>query len=192
MSIIEQIGMAIALAMDAFAVAVCKGLCMRKINYRQTAAIGVSFGFFQGFMPFLGWLLGKTFKDYITAYDHWIAFILLAFLGGKMIFSAIKGVDEEENLCRSLRLGELLLLSLATSIDALAIGITFAVIEPFGGILFSVLSIAVITCVISIAGVFIGNRFGSKYKEKAEVFGGVILILIGFKILLSHLGVIDL
>ena len=173
----------VGLAMDAFAVSICKGLGMRKVNGKQALVIGLFFGGFQALMPMIGWLLGRQFEQYIVSIDHWIAFVLLAFIGGKMIAEARK-----PEMDQPLDLKELLVMAVATSIDALAVGITFAFLDyPVGE---AVLIIGVTTFFISVAGVYIGNFFGNKYQKKAEMAGGVILVLIGFKILLEHLGIL--
>lgn len=185
MGILELSLIGIGLAMDAFAVSICKGLNMRKINYVYGIITALFFGVFQAVMPLIGFFLGRQFSTYITTVDHWITFILLAFIGGKMIYEAL-GADEGCETCGSgIDIKELFLLAIATSIDALAVGVTFAFLDV--SIFSSVLLIGVITFVISFIGVIIGNIFGSKYKEKAEIFGGVILILIGLKILLEAL-----
>lgn len=176
----------IGLAMDAFAVSICKGLNMQKINYQTTFLIGIFFGGFQALMPILGWLLGKQFEQDIISVDHWIAFGLLAFIGGKMIAEACQTEKEEELPTAKNELQEIIILAIATSIDALAVGITFAFLKT--NIMEAVTIIGVITFFMSIIGVLIGNRFGAKYKNKAEFAGGVILVLIGTKILLEHLG----
>ncbi|MBU3804888.1 MAG: manganese efflux pump MntP family protein [Candidatus Cellulosilyticum pullistercoris] len=189
MGIIELILIAIGLSMDAFAVAVCKGLCMRKINYKHTLIIALFFGGFQAIMPLIGWVLGKQFEQYITSVDHWIAFGLLVLIGGKMIWEVFKG-EEEEAACsyvEKLDLKELFILAIATSIDALAVGITFAFLKV--NIWMPISLIGVTTFGLSMVGVIIGNKFGEKYKSKAELAGGIILILIGFRILLEHLGI---
>lgn len=193
MSFVELFLIAVGLAMDAFAVSICKGLQMKKINYRHGAVIALFFGVFQGVMPLLGWFLGSSFGSYITRADHWVAFVLLAFIGGKMIYEALHGDDDEEMSegGDTLDIKELLILSVATSIDALAVGITFALL-PDTNIWVSITAIAVVTFVLSLVGVVIGNRFGTKYKNKAELFGGVILVLIGLKILLEHLGILSI
>lgn len=190
MGIIELVVVAVGLAMDAFAVAVCKGLASPKINYRQTGLIALFFGGFQALMPVIGWALGKQFEKYITNIDHWIAFVLLAFIGGKMIWEAAKGGDEPEEDCGcgKMDLRELTVLSIATSIDALAVGITFAFLKT--DIVLSATLIGVITAALSALGVFIGNRFGARFKKKAEIAGGAVLVIIGLKILLEHLGII--
>lgn len=182
---------AVGLSMDAFAVAVCKGLCMPKINRTYTFLIGLFFGGFQALMPLIGWILGKQFESYITDYDHWIAFVLLALIGGNMVYEAVKNEDDEE-ACPVIRVNfkELFLLAVATSIDALAVGVTFAFLKA--NIWISILLIGCITFIISIAGVLIGHKFGIKFKQKAELAGGIILIMIGLKILLEHLGVLNL
>jgi len=189
MGFIELFLIAISLSMDAFAVAICKGLNMRKLNYTHTFIIATFFGGFQGLMPLIGWFLGKQFAQYITNFDHWIAFILLAFIGGQMIHEALKKDNEKCDINENLNIKELFILAIATSIDALAVGITFALI-PNTNILTSITLIGIITFVLSIIGVFIGNKFGSKFKSKAELAGGIILILIGSKILFEHLGFI--
>ncbi|MDO4945434.1 MAG: manganese efflux pump MntP family protein [Ruminococcus sp.] len=190
MGFIELFLIGVGLSMDAFAVSVCKGLNMQKINMRHAVVIGLFFGGFQALMPFVGWALGKQFEQYITAVDHWIAFALLAFIGGKMVYEAIKGGDDDEKIHDGdkLDIKELFLLAVATSIDALAVGITFAFLQV--SILPSITVIGVTTFAFSVGGVAIGNRFGAKYKNKAELAGGIILILIGLKILLEGVGVI--
>lgn len=187
---IELLLMGIGLAMDAFAVSVCKGLGMSKVNRKQAVTIGLFFGGFQALMPFIGWVLGKQFEKYITSVDHWIAFILLGFIGGKMMVEALKPEPEEtvEKLDVPLDLKEMFVLAVATSIDALAVGITFAFLGT--PIVEAITIIGVTTFVISIGGVYIGNFFGSKYKNRAEFVGGLILVLLGLKILLEHLGIL--
>lgn len=187
---IELLLMGIGLAMDAFAVSVCKGLGMSKVNKKQAVTIGLFFGGFQALMPFIGWVLGKQFEKYITSVDHWIAFILLGFIGGKMMVEALKSEPEEtvEKLDVPLDLKEMFVLAVATSIDALAVGITFAFLGT--PIVEAITIIGVTTFVISIGGVYIGNFFGSKYKNRAEFVGGLILVLLGLKILLEHLGIL--
>ena len=192
MGFLELFLIGIGLSMDAFAVAVCKGLNMRKINYRRAVIIGVFFGGFQGLMPFIGWVIGSRFEQYITSIDHWIAFGLLAFIGGKMLYDTLSEKDDCKNGCpieEKFDYKELLLMAIATSIDALAVGITFAFLKVNIGAV--VATIGITTFVLSIIGVIIGNKFGSIYKRKAESAGGTVLILIGFKILLEHLGIIN-
>ena len=193
MSLIELLLTAVGLSMDAFAVAICKGLNMCKINYKRAVIIGVFFGGFQAFMPFAGWFVGARFENYIKSFDHWIAFGLLAFIGGKMLFDAI--FEKDDDCCaieEKFDYKELLLMAIATSIDAFAVGITFAVLgmnifQSLG----AVAIIGIITFALSVVGVIVGNKFGSVYKRKAEIAGGVVLVLIGVKILLEHLGVIN-
>lgn len=188
MSFAELLLIAVGLSMDAFAVAVCRGLEMRKINYRQALLIALFFGGFQALMPAVGYLLGAGFAQYINNFDHWIAFVLLAFIGGKMIWEALHEGEEEH--AEALNLKMLLMMAVATSIDALAVGITFAFLKV--DILSSAALIGVTTFILSFAGVCVGNRFGARYKKKAEVIGGVVLILIGLKILMEHLGILVL
>lgn len=192
MGVAELILIAAGLSMDAFAVAVCKGLNMTKLNYRHAFVIALFFGVFQALMPLIGWFLGTQLADYITAVDHWVAFALLAFIGGRMIAEAMKPDDGRENCpaTKGLDIKELFILAIATSIDALAVGITFALL-PDTSIVLSVSLVGAITFVLSFLGVAIGNRFGAKYEKKAELAGGVILVLIGLKILLEHLGVLS-
>lgn len=187
MSWLEFLLIGIGLSMDAFAASVCKGLGMQRVRRRDVLLIGGLFGGFQALMPLLGWLLGRQFEQYITRFDHWIAFGLLAFIGGKMIWDALHGEDEEEAGEASLKLKELLTLAVATSIDALAVGISFAFLEVdiFKGI--SIIGLT--TFALSVAGVYIGHTFGKKYQKRAVLAGGIILVLIGLKILLEHLGV---
>ena len=184
MSIIEIALIGVGLAMDAFAVSICKGLAMRRMNYKKAIIIAAFFGVFQALMPALGYVLGTTFANKIAAIDHWIAFILLALIGANMIKEALSSDDDE---CQddSLRLGDLIMLSIATSIDALAVGITFAFFNV--SLLLSVSMIGIITFIICVIGVKVGNVFGEKYKSKAELAGGLILIVIGAKILIDHL-----
>lgn len=184
MSIIEIALIGVGLAMDAFAVSICKGLAMRRMNYKKAIIIAAFFGVFQALMPALGYVLGTTFANKIAAIDHWIAFILLALIGANMIKEALSSDDDE---CQddSLRLGDLIMLSIATSIDALAVGITFAFFNV--SLLLSVSMIGIITFIICVIGVKVGNVFGEKYKSKAELAGGLILIVMGAKILIDHL-----
>ena len=192
MNIIEIVILAAALSMDAFAVSICKGLSVCRVQLKHMFICGIYFGFFQALMPTIGWLLGTRFSMYITEFDHWIAFILLGFIGGKMIYECI--TDKEDQSCKIeniLDIKEIIILAVATSIDALAAGITLALF-PEMNILLSVSLIGVITFFICFAGVIIGNKFGIKYKSKAEFAGGLVLILLGIKILLEHLGIISL
>lgn len=182
--------MGVGLAMDAFAVSICKGLSMKKVNKKQCLVIGLFFGGFQALMPFIGYVLGSQFQKYITSIDHWIAFILLGLIGGKMIIEAVREKDEPveiEQMDAPLDIKELFILAIATSIDALAVGITFAFLDT--PILEAVSIIGITTFIISVLGVYVGNFFGNKYKSKAEFAGGLILVLLGIKILLEHLGI---
>ena len=170
--------------MDAFAVSVCKGLAMPKCTFKKAAIVGLWFGGFQALMPAIGYILGAQFQETIASIDHWIAFVLLALIGGNMIHEALDNDEEEADA--SLYVKTMFLLAVATSIDALAIGITFAFLKV--NIIPAVCFIGIVTFIISFAGVKIGNVFGARYKNKAEIVGGVILILLGLKILLEHLG----
>lgn len=173
--------------MDAFAVSVCKGLAMKKCTWGKSVIVGLWFGIFQAGMPLIGYGLGVQFKDVITSIDHWIAFILLGIIGGNMVREALKPECPCEEADEALDIRTMFALAVATSIDALAIGVTFAFLRV--DIVPAVGFIGIITFAISMAGVKIGNIFGSKYKNKAELAGGVILILLGTKILLEHLGI---
>ncbi len=188
MSFPELLILAVGLAMDAFAVAVCKGLSLRTLKLQQALLVGVWFGLFQALMPALGWLLGSAFSGLVQSVDHWMAFVLLSIIGGNMIREGLQGDDE--NCDPSLSFGVMLLLAVATSIDALAVGITFAFLNV--SILLAVALIGVVTFTISAVGVKMGNLFGARYKSKAEFFGGAVLILIGLKILLEHLGILSI
>ncbi len=187
----ELVLVAVSLSMDAFAVSVCKGLSMRKLNLGRAAIIALFFGGFQALMPLIGWALGRQFEQYITAFDHWIAFGLLALIGGKMIWETIKGGDDEADSCDDrLNIKEMLGLAVATSIDALAVGVTFAFLSV--SIVPSVSLIGAMTFALSLVGVLIGRIFGSKLMRGAQIAGGTVLVLIGLKILLEHLGVLVL
>ena len=187
MGIAELILTSVGLAMDAFAAAVCKGLSMKKFNIKYAVIIALFFGLFQGLMPLCGWALGIGFSDYITAFDHWIAFVLLAFIGGKMLKDSREESCEISAKTNVLDIKELVVLSFATSIDAMAVGVSLAFLPGKISIVSSVSVIAVITFVISFLGTLIGNRFGCKYKSKAEFAGGAILVIMGIKILIEHL-----
>lgn len=186
MDLLTLFTLAVGLSMDAFAVAVCKGLAMRKLTMKNAVIVGAWFGGFQALMPAIGYGLGVQFKDKITAIDHWIAFVLLGLIGLNMIKEALSKEEEEAN--DSLAVKEMLVLAIATSIDALAVGITFAFLSV--NITAAVSFIGVITFFLSTLGVKVGNVFGTKYKSKAEFAGGVILILLGLKILLEHTGIL--
>lgn len=190
MGILELFLIGVGLSMDAFAVAICQGLCMPKINWRHAGIIALFFGGFQALMPFTGWLLGSQFAGYIQSFDHWVAFILLALIGGNMVREAL-APEEEAVACAvttKLDYKQLLLMAVATSIDALAVGVTFAFFEV--SIIPAISVIGCTTFCISLAGVAVGNFFGARYKKRAEVTGGIILILLGIKILLEHLGIL--
>ena len=187
MGLIELFLIAVGLSMDAFAVAVCKGLAMPKCTFKKAAIVGLWFGGFQALMPAIGYVLGAQFQEAIASIDHWIAFVLLALIGGNMIHEALDNDEEEADA--SLNVKTMVLLAVATSIDALAIGITFAFLKV--NIIPAVCFIGIVTFIISFAGVKIGNVFGARYKNKAEIVGGIILILLGLKILLEHLGFLE-
>jgi len=190
MSVVELFILAVGLSMDAFAVAICKGLCMRKVTIKKAGIVGLYFGIFQAGMPLIGYILGSQFSDKISSIDHWIAFILLSLIGISMIKEALE--KNEENECSieeaELSFKNMSILAIATSIDALAVGVTFAFLKV--NIVPAVSFIGVTTLILSMIGVKIGNIFGVKYKSKAELFGGIILILMGIKILLEHLGIL--
>ena len=187
MSFFDLFLIALALSMDAFAVAICKGLSVKKVGAKHILTVGIYFGGFQALMPLIGFLLGFKFERFIVSIDHWIAFVLLAVIGGGMIREAIAGGEDEANDSFSFK--TMLPLALATSIDALAVGISFAFLGV--DIVAAAVLIGVTTIVLSGAGVVVGNVFGAKYKSKAELAGGIVLILIGLKILLEHLGVVS-
>lgn len=186
MSTFELLMIAVALSMDAFAVSMCKGLSVDELKPKHMIITGLYFGGFQGLMPAIGYVLGAQFSNLITNFDHWIAFILLVIIGGSMIKEAM---CECEELNDSFNFKTMLPLAVATSIDALAVGVNFAFLNlGLTGIVISVISIGVITFFLSAIGVKVGNIFGTKYKSKAEIFGGAVLILLGCKILAEHLG----
>ena len=187
MGFITLLLIALGLAMDAFSVSVCKGLAGGKKSPKLALLCGLWFGFFQALMPVIGYFLGSTFAAKIAAVDHWIAFILLALIGGNMIREALSKEEEEEATATAAP-AEMLMLAIATSIDALAVGVTFAFMET--SIWLDVAVIGLVTFVTSFAGVYIGSIFGEKYSKRAEIAGGIILILIGFRILLTDLGVL--
>lgn len=192
MSIIDIILLAVSLSMDAFAVSLCKGLAMKKLKSSHCLIVGAWFGSFQALMPFLGYLLGTTFADKITSIDHWIAFVLLAIIGANMIKEALSKKDDGEEVNASLGIRTMFVMAVATSIDALAVGVSFAFTEfsSESFVYIAFILIGIITFTLSAVGVKIGNIFGTKYKNKAELAGGIILILLGLKILLEGLGVI--
>ena len=188
MGITELLLISVGLAMDAFSVSVCKGLSMNKLDLKGGVMTALFFGAFQAFMPVIGYFLGSRFADFISSFSHWVSFGLLAVIGGKMMIEAIKGGDDESENEYRLNIKELFVLAVATSIDALAVGIVFAAEKT--PVITSVTIIGAVTFLLSFAGVYIGHRFGSKYEKKAELAGGAILIIIGVKLLLDGLGVI--
>jgi Predicted membrane protein len=209
MNLPELFFIAIGLSMDAFAVAVCSGLTMPEATIKKSLLVGLYFGFFQAVMPLVGYLLATQFADKIIAFDHWIAFALLCFIGGKMLVGSFKKEGCADRECpaetcadrqcpggerpntkeASLKPAKMLPLALATSIDALAVGVSFAFLHV--NIAPAILSIGIITLILSMLGVKIGNIFGVKFKSKAELVGGVMLVLMGLKILLEHMGIIS-
>lgn len=191
MGIVELLLVAVGLSMDAFAVAVCKGLGMKRLNMRTAAVLALFFGGFQALMPLVGWLLGSQFMWLIEPVDHWVAFVLLVFIGAKMLWEALH--DNEDCDCEDttrIDLREYLMLAIATSIDALAVGISFAALSV--DIVPAVSLIGLVTFALTLVGVAVGHFFGSRYERPASIAGGVVLILIGVKILLEHLGILAL
>ncbi|MBN2063469.1 MAG: manganese efflux pump [Sedimentisphaerales bacterium] len=184
MQLIEIFIIALGLAMDAFAVSVSSGVIIHKLHIRHAMRVAAFFGGFQALMPYIGWQIGRLASDYVRAYDHWVAFIILAAIGGKMIYEAKWG-DEEKERPDPLSLKVLLILAIATSIDALAVGVTFSCLNM--AIVMPVIIIGIVTFITSLAGVYIGDFFGNIFGDKLEIFGGLILIGIGAKILLEHL-----
>ena len=192
MGLLELFLIAVGLSMDAFAVSVCKGLSVRTLKAKHAVLCGLYFGGFQLLMPLIGYALGVRFQSLITSIDHWIAFVLLAWIGGNMIRES-RAADDEDEAAPSdgqVKHKELLVLAVATSIDALAVGVTFSMVELSVSIWLAVCLIGCTTFLISLGGVYVGNVFGAKYKNKAEFVGGTILILIGVKIILEHFGVL--
>lgn len=193
MGIVELALIAVGLSMDAFAVSVCKGLGMKGLDMGQALVIALFFGGFQALMPLAGWALGSGFQSYIEPVDHWIAFALLAFIGGKMLYDAFHEEDGDEPVAGEaarLDLKEILMLAIATSIDALAVGVSFAFLQV--DIVPAISLIGVITFALSLVGVAAGHQFGARFEKPATIVGGLVLILIGLKILLEHLGVFSL
>ena len=188
MTIGELLLLAVGLSMDAFAVSVCKGLSTRHLKPAHYLVTGLWFGGFQALMPAVGYLLGSSFEQYIVSIDHWIAFALLAFIGVNMVKESLS--DEEETADDSFAVKTMFILAVATSIDALAVGITFALL-PDVHILTAISFIGVVTFLLSAVGLRVGNVFGLRYKSRAEMVGGIVLILIGAKILLEHLGILS-
>ena len=185
MGFIELFLIAVGLSMDAFAVSVCKGLSVKKVGVKHAALAGLYFGGFQFLMPVIGYLLGFRFESVIETVDHWVAFVLLAFIGGNMIKESF---GKAEELNDDFGVKTMLLMAIATSIDALAIGVTFAFLEV--AIVPAISVIGCTTFCLSLVGVVVGNFFGARYKKRAELTGGIILILMGGKILLEHLGIL--
>lgn len=192
MGLVELLLIAVGLSMDAFAVSICKGLDMKEVNLKVAVVLALFFGGFQALMPLIGWALGSQFLGIIGPIDHWVAFVLLAVIGGKMLWEAFHedAGEGDGKPADRIDLGEFFILAIATSIDALAVGISFAALSV--DIVPSVALIGVTTFAFSIAGVFVGNFFGSRYEKPASIVGGVVLILIGSKILLEHLGILAL
>lgn len=182
MEILGILLISIGLAMDAFAVSICKGLSIKNLSIKKVLIIGMYFGIFQAVMPVIGFFLGKSFEGLVTSIDHWIAFAFLALIGINMIREVFK---EDENVDDDISFKTMVVLAIATSIDALAVGITFAFLKT--NILISILIIGVVTFIISVLGVIIGHKFGDKFEKKAQILGGVILIGMGIKILVEHL-----
>lgn len=186
MGIIEILIIAVAVSMDAFAVSVCKGLSCREKPRTTAILCGIWFGLFQMIMPLIGYLIGSVFATYIKDFDHWIAFILLGFIGGKMIKDAFSRDEIDEDECpNDLSLSKMLVLAIATSIDALAIGVTFAMVKT--NMFIAIPSIGICTFSLSFLGAFIGSRFGEKHRKKATFVGGLIICLMAIKILIEHL-----
>ena len=183
MTALEIFLIGVGLSMDAFAVSICKGLSVGRVNFKHMVIAGLWFGGFQALMPLIGYLLGSTFEQYVTSIDHWIAFILLSIIGANMIKESFDKDSEKQNASFSLM--SMLMVAVATSIDALAVGITFAFLQV--NIWFAIAIIGCTTFVISAAGIKVGSAFGAKYKSKAEFFGGAVLICLGIKILVEHL-----
>lgn len=186
MTLLEILLIAIGLAMDAFAVSICKGISLKKMNWKKAIIIALYFGIFQALMPIVGYMVGSAFELFVTKVDHWIAFALLTIIGANMLKEAF--AKDTDNLNENVDFKTMIILAIATSIDALAVGITFAFLQA--NIVISSAIIGIVTFIISIIGVKIGNKFGDKYERNAEVVGGFILIFMGIKILLEHTGII--
>jgi len=188
MGYLEIFLIGIGLSMDAFAVAICKGLAMEKCTVKKAGIVGLYFGGFQALMPLVGFLLGVQFESLIRSVDHWVAFVLLGIIGGNMIKEAWNSCECCQEEDESLDFKTMVGLAVATSIDALAVGVTFAFLRV--DIIPAIILIGITTFIISFGGVKIGNVFGAKYKKRAELAGGIILILLGIKILIEHLGIL--
>lgn len=187
MSFLEILLISVSLAADAFAVSICKGLSLKKIDIKDAVKIGIWFGVFQALMPTIGFFLGEASQHIITSVDHWIAFILLAIIGGKMIFESF---NHDEKVNSDLSFKTMLVLSIATSIDALVVGIAYVCAYGSKNAVITFPMIGIITFMLSVIGVYVGNKFGSKYKNVAEFTGGLILVLLGVQVLLEHLGIL--
>lgn len=187
MNFLEILLISVSLAADAFAVSICKGLSLKKINYKDAIKIGIWFGFFQALMPTIGFFLGDTFEHIITSVDHYIAFVLLTIIGGKMIFESF---SHNEEVNSDLSFKTMLILSIATSIDALVVGIAYVCAYGNKNAIITFSIIGIITFMLSVIGVYVGNKFGNKYKNVAEFTGGLILILLGVEVLLEHLEIL--
>ncbi len=192
MSLFVILMFGISLSMDAFAVAVCKGLAMERASIKNCSVVGLWFGFFQGFMPFLGFCLGSLFSVFINSFDHWVTFILLGLIGANMIKESMEKSCDVATNGASLKFKVMLVMAIATSIDALAVGVSFAFETNFWNMVLAVVVIGITTFILSFLGVKVGSIFGTKYKNKAEFAGGLILILLGLKFLLEGLGLINL
>ena len=188
MGFVELFLIAVGLSMDAFAVSVCKGLGMQRLNMGQAVVIALFFGGFQALMPVIGWAVGAQFAHFVSTYAHWIAFALLAFVGGNMLWDAFHEDEGEDAGPFKLELGDLLMLAIATSIDALAVGVSFAFLDV--AIAPSAALIGVTTFVLSLVGVAVGHQFGSRWEKPATIVGGIVLILIGVKVMLEGLGIL--
>ena len=183
---LEILLVSIGVAMDAFAVSICKGLSMKAMNWKKAIIIALYFGVFQALMPAIGYLLGATFQELVTKVDHWIAFALLTFIGVNMLKEAF--AKDKDTHSESIEFKAMVILAIATSIDALAVGITFAFLKV--NLILATIMIGIVTFLICVIGVKIGNKFGDKYERKSEAVGGFILILMGTKILLEHIGIL--
>lgn len=187
MGIVELLLLSIGLAMDVFAISICKGISMKKMNWRKACIIGLWFGGFQALMPTIGYFLGTTFESVVINIDHWIAFVLLTIIGGNMIKDSFNTQCEQSN--DDVKFKTMIILAIATSVDALAMGITFGFFNV--NVILAVLLIGITSFVLSIVGTKVGNKFGNRYEKKAELIGGLILIFLGIKILLEHLNIIS-
>lgn len=190
MDLLSLLLIAVGLSMDAFAAALCKGLSVRELKTRQAIAVGGYFGAFQALMPLLGYLLARFFRQWVEEVDHWLAFALLCLIGCSMVFESRAGKDAGERRADGFSPRAMLPLAFATSVDALAIGVAFALSGVYGGIFLTVAVIGCITFALSVLGVYTGRFFGERYRARAELLGGILLIMMGVRILLSDLGVL--